>query len=54
MNIFIYGRWDPVLKEITYNKDKQEILQSRSTDKMNHCSNGSSKELCGDIVWERC
>lgn len=45
--VFIYGKWGPVLKEIVYNKEKQEILQSRSTDKMNHCSNCSAKEHCG-------
>lgn len=47
MQSFIFGKWDPALKEIIYYRDKQEYLQSRNTEHMDHCRNCSSKEHCG-------
>lgn len=47
MQSFIYGKWNSEIKRIEYYREREEVLQSRSTEHMIHCNDCTAKEHCG-------
>lgn len=47
MDCFVYGKWNDETKQFEIDSEKVKVLQSRTTDNMNHCKKCIAKEHCG-------
>jgi len=47
MSKLIYGSWNEKIGEISYEQNKIEYLQSRTTENMQHCEMCPAKDHCG-------